>query len=169
MIDFTALSPRTMSLGIAALCVAALGAALASEHWGGLLPCVLCFYQRYAYLAALLFGALGFLVAKRTLAHRASVALAGVSFLTGSGIAFFHAGVEQKWWRGTDECHAPDIDPSLSVEEMKDLLLNQTFVPCDEIPWSIFGVSMAGWNFLAMLAFALFCFWWLAMRRKGAS
>jgi disulfide bond formation protein DsbB len=160
------LSARLVSLAIAALCVGALGAALISQYWGGLQPCILCIYQRYAYVAALAFGVLGLVLAGYRVAHRSSVALAGVSFLVGSAIAFFHTGVEQKWWRGTDECHAPSIDPDASLEEMKDLLLNQSFVPCDEIPWSLFGLSMAAWNFIAMLAFGLMCFWALARLRE---
>ena len=159
-------SPRTTSLAIVAVCLAALGAALASEHWAGLLPCILCFYQRYAYLAALAFGGLGIAVTSRESLHRLTVAAAGVSFLTGSAIAVFHSGVERKWWRGTDECHAPELDPSMTVEEMKDLLLAQNFVPCDEIPWALLGISMANFNVLAMLALGLLCFWWLTRTRR---
>ena len=44
---------------IVAVSLGALAAALASQHWGGLQPCVLCFYQRYAYLVATAFGLLG--------------------------------------------------------------------------------------------------------------
>jgi disulfide bond formation protein DsbB len=160
------LTPRLVSLAIVALCAGALGTALASQYWGGLQPCILCIYQRYAYVGALAFGVLGLALAGNRVAHRLSVALAGVSFLVGSAIAFFHTGVEQKWWRGTDECHAPSIDPDASLEEMKDLLLNQTFVPCDEIPWALFGLSMAAWNFIAMLAFGALCFWALMQMKE---
>ena len=160
------LTPQRVSLIIVGLCLGALATALAAEQWGGLLPCVLCIYQRYAYGAALAFGALGLAVAKQPALHRSTVALAGLSFWAGAAIAFFHVGVERKWWRGTDACHAPSLDPGMSIEEMKEMLLNQTFVPCDEIPWSLLGVSMAGWNFLAMSVFGALCFWWLGRGRR---
>ena len=169
MIELFPPSPRMTSLAIVGVCVAALGAALASEHWAGLLPCILCIYQRYAYLAALVFGGVGIAVSGQESFHRLTTAGAGLSFLAGSAIAVFHSGVERKWWRGTDECHAPDLDPSMTVEEMKDLLLAQNFVPCDEIPWALFGISMANFNVLAMLALGLLCFWWLIRTRKRAS
>ena len=37
-------------------------------------------------------------------------------------------------------------------------------VRCDEIPWSLFGVSMAGWN--ALISFALAAIWILAATRR---
>ena len=166
MIGRLNLAPRLVSFAIVGLCAGALGTALASQYWGGLQPCILCIYQRYAYLAAMIFGLLGLVLAGYRTAHRLTVVLAGVSFLAGSAIAFFHAGVEQKWWRGTDECHAPSIDPDVSLDEMKDLLLNQSFVACDVIPWSLFGLSMAAWNFLAMLVFGGLCFWVLGRMKE---
>ncbi len=38
-------------------------------------------------------------------------------------------------------------------------------MPCDEVPWSLFGVSMAGYNVLASLGLALASFW--AARNSG--
>jgi disulfide bond formation protein DsbB len=169
MIGALNVTPRLVSLAIAGLCLSSLGIALAAQYWGGIQPCVLCVYQRYAYLAALAFGLLGLALAGHRGAHRLTVGLAGLSFLAGAAIAFFHTGVEQKWWRGTDECHAPSLDPSLSIDEMKDLLLNQSFVACDQIPWSLFGLSIAGWNFLAMLLFAGFCCWALARLKESTA
>ena len=77
----------------------------------------------------------------------------------GVAIAFFHVGVEQHWWRGTADCHAPVIDPNLSVDALRQQLLNTDFVPCDQIPWSLFGISMAGYNTAAYLVLALAAIW----------
>jgi disulfide bond formation protein DsbB len=38
---------------------------------------------------------------------------------------------------------------------MMDVLLNAPLTRCDEIPWSLFGVSMAGWNALVSAGAAL--------------
>ncbi|MDX1402117.1 MAG: disulfide bond formation protein B [Kiloniellales bacterium] len=153
------LSPQRISAVIVLLCVGAFAAAFTAEYVFGLLPCVLCIYQRYAYAAALAAGLAGLAVARNRSLHRLSLLAAGASFLMGSAIAGFHVGVEFKWWRGTDGCHAPELDPSLSIDEMKALLLDQPFVACDEIPWELFGISIAGYNFLAMLLFGLFSMW----------
>ena len=147
--------PRLVPAVIAVVSLAALAAALASQYWGGLEPCILCIYQRYAYVAAAAFGVLGLALGGNAPARRAAVALAGLAFLTGAGIAFFHAGVEQHWWRGTAECHAPVFDPNASPAELRKQLLETKFVPCDQVPWSLFGISMAGYNVLASLGLAI--------------
>ncbi|MEM7169902.1 MAG: disulfide bond formation protein B [Pseudomonadota bacterium] len=157
-------NPRTVPVIIVAVCLAALGTAFASQYWGGLEPCVLCWYQRYAYGATMALGVLALLFASHAAIRRIFVGLSGVGFLAGAGIAFFHVGVEQRWWEGTAECHAPTLDPNASAEEMVNQLLNQPVAFCDEIPWSLFGLSIAGYNVIASLAFAAFCFW--ALRRS---
>ena len=151
--------PRVVPALIVAVSLGALAAALASQYWGDLQPCVLCIYQRYAYLGAAAFGLLGLIAGPRTGARRAAVALAGLAFLTGAAIAAFHVGVEQQWWRGTAGCHAPAFDPNASIAELRKQLLETRFVPCDAVPWSLFGVSMAGYNVLASLGLALASFW----------
>ncbi len=160
-------APRGQSFIVLFFCFSALGTALFSQYVGGLLPCVLCIYQRYAYGAAIAAGFAGLVTASNSFLHRLTMIAAGVSFLAGSGIAAFHAGVEQKWWRGTDGCHAPELDTNMTIDEMKDALLGQPFVACDEVPWDLFGISIAGYNFLAMLGFAVFCFWMLRQRREA--
>ena len=158
--------PRFLFAAVTAICLGSLGTALASQYWGGLQPCILCIYQRYAYVAALAFGLLGLLLGGRALWRFILGAGAGLAFLGGAAIAGFHTGVERKWWRGTDECHAPPLDTSLSIDDQLGQLLDQPFVPCDRVPWELFGISMAGYNVLASLAFAGFCFWCL-LRKRG--
>ena len=158
--------PRVVPALIVAGSLGALAAALASQYWGDLQPCVLCIYQRYAYLGAAAFGLLGLIAGPRTGARRAAVALAGLAFLTGAAIAAFHVGVEQQWWRGTAGCHAPAFDPNASIAELRKQLLETRFVPCDAVPWSLFGLSMAGYNVLASLGLALASVW-AARHTKG--
>ena len=158
--------PRAAPALIVAVSLGALAAALASQYWGDLQPCVLCIYQRYAYLGAAAFGLLGLIAGPRTGARRAAVALAGLAFLTGAAIAAFHVGVEQQWWRGTAGCHAPAFDPNASIAELRKQLLETRFVPCDAVPWSLFGLSMAGYNVLASLGLALASVW-AARNTKG--
>jgi disulfide bond formation protein DsbB len=48
---------------------------------------------------------------------------------------------------------------------LKKQLLNQPVVRCDEVAWSLFGISMAGYNFLYAVALGVVtvCF---ALRRR---
>ncbi|MEE8535947.1 MAG: disulfide bond formation protein B [Kiloniellales bacterium] len=157
--------PRLLPTLIVAAGLGALAGAFAFQYWGGLDPCVLCIYQRYAHGAAAAAGLAALVVAGRAGLLRPLVGLAGLAFLAGAAIAAFHVGVEQHWWRGTAECHAPALDLSLSLEELRESIFDTRFVPCDQIPWALFGVSMAGYNFLYSLALGAAVLWaaWTGM------
>ena len=117
-----------------------LGGALAFEYIGGLVPCEMCLWQRWALAAALVLALLGW-----TTGHaRALLALAALAILCGGGIAIFHVGVEQHWWQGITKCAASLS--SGSATDIMEQILAQPLVRCDAIPWSLFGISMAGWN-----------------------
>jgi disulfide bond formation protein DsbB len=152
-------NPRFLPALLVAACLGALGTALISQYWGGLYPCVLCMYQRYAYGAAMALAALAFVLAESVLGRRLALIGSGLAFLAGAAIAVFHVGVEQKWWEGTAECHAPALPANATVEQMRDILLNQPFAPCDVVPWELFGISMAGFNILAYALLAALSFW----------
>lgn len=142
--------PKAAAAAAALVSAAALAIALISQYGFGLQPCVLCHYQRYAFVAALVLALIGLFARPRLF-----LALAGLTFLTGAGIAAFHVGVEQGWWQGTAGCHAPAFDLNASVDEMREALMNTDFVPCDKVAWSLFGISMAGFNVLFSLLFGL--------------
>ena len=117
-----------------------LGGALAFEYIGGLVPCEMCLWQRWALAAALVLALLGW----ATDHARALLALAALAILCGGGIAIFHVGVEQHWWQGITKCAASLS--SGSATDIMEQILAQPLVRCDAIPWSLFGISMAGWN-----------------------
>ena len=159
--------PRLVPSLVIGFSLGALAIAYASQAWGGLQPCVLCLYQRYAFGVAFAFGFLGLILGAIAPARRIFVILGGLAFLAGAATAGFHVGVEQHWWQGTAECHAPVLDLNASPEDLRKQMLETPFVPCDVIPWSLFGISMAGYNLLVSLALALGCFW--AARRMGGT
>lgn len=123
--------------------------ALAFQFIGGLKPCEMCHWQRWAHLGVLAVAGLGWATGNRALAWLAVLAMA-----VAAGLGLFHAGVELKWWPGITACTAP-VAPGMSTEAMLDSLLAAPLVRCDEIPWSLFGLSMAGWNALVSAGAAL--------------
>ncbi len=149
---------RAAPLLILLASVAALGAAFAFQYLGGLAPCELCLYQRYPYGATILLSALALVLAPGRPA-RALVLLCGLAFLADAGIAFFHVGVERHWWEGLAACSAPaDQAGAHSLEQLRAQIMATPVVRCDRIAWSLFGISMAGYNFVIALALALFSF-----------
>lgn len=159
--------PRLAAALTTALGAGALALAFAAQYLGGLAPCVLCIYQRYPYGVVAGLGILALLLGGSRGTVRALVALAGIALLVNAGIAAFHVGVEQHWWAGTAECGAT-LGAGLTAEELKAQLMAAPVVRCDEIPWSLFGISMAGYNFLLALVSGLAALAWAARSRSTA-
>src|SRR3546814_16801087 len=88
--------PRVAPALLAIACLSALGTALASQYWGGLQPCVLCLYQRYAYGVALAFAGLAFLAAAHELGRRILMFHDRLACASGSAIAGVHVGAGKK-------------------------------------------------------------------------
>jgi disulfide bond formation protein DsbB len=121
---------------------ALLGGALAFQYIGGLYPCEMCVWQRLALVFTLVLALVGWVAGHA----RALLALASLAMLGGAGIALFHVGVEQHWWQGITACAAPMINGSTA--DVMGQIMAQPLVRCDAIAWSLFGISMAGWNAL---------------------
>ncbi|MEE2955679.1 MAG: disulfide bond formation protein B [Pseudomonadota bacterium] len=142
-----------LALGVS---LTALAAAYGSQYWGGLTPCVLCLYQRAAYGAVTLFaaGALGFALKDREKSARFLTGLCALGFLTGAGIAFYHVGVEQHWWTGSEACVGAATRNAQTIEELRAQLMAAPLTRCDDVAWSLFGISMAGYNVFVSLVLA---------------
>ncbi len=141
-------------LAILVASTAVLGAALASQYWGGLAPCELCLYQRWAYAAAIVLSLAGLVALRGLAARRLLTALCTAAFTGGGCIAFYHAGVEQGWFAGPGSCSGVGLE-ARTVEDLRRILEAAPVVRCDEIPWSLFGVSLAGYNFIVSAVLAV--------------
>ncbi len=129
----------------------ALGTALGSEAWGGLVPCALCLVERWPYRVVLVLALLALLLRGR--AARAMLALAAAASFAGAGLAAVHVGVEQGWWPSPlPECAAPQLGGGTIAERLARMPAHPA-KPCDEPTYLVpaVPVSMAGMN----LAFAL--------------
>lgn len=135
-----------------------LGAAHAFEEFGKLYPCILCLHQRETYWVAILISAcavvLRHFIANANLS-RAFDALLAVTFFAGAVIAGFHAGVEQHWWAGLAGCSGAG-STEISEDLLSALTKSMDVPRCDDIAWSLFGLSMAVWNMIINLALAIF-------------
>lgn len=134
---------------IAGLASAALLAgAHAFQRFGGLAPCPLCYDQRHWHWGVLGFAVLSFAAIqwKPAFARWAAIGL-GLILLGSAAQAAFHVAVEQAWV--IYRCEA-DID----LDNLAFNVNAPVEVPqCDKVVWSLFGISMAGYN--AMISFAL--------------
>ncbi len=158
------LSLRRLALLLLAATIAPLAIAFASQYWGGLLPCELCIWQRWGYGAAIALSFIAIMLPERL--RRAGIAVAALAVLGEAGIALFHTGVEQHWWKGLATCSGNLSTAGQSLSDLENQLMATPIIPCDRPAWTMFGVSMAGYNFAYALALGLFGLF-AALRAKG--
>ena len=115
------------------------GGALVSQYGFGLYPCEMCHWQRWPHYAALLPALAAFVVPGRG-TQRALVALAALLIAVSGAIGIFHAGVEYGWWEGLTRCSSPTATHSL------DDIMASPLIRCDVPQWTLFGLSLAGYN-----------------------
>ena len=159
--------PLALAKALALLVPAALLAgAYGSEIWGGLYPCKMCWWQRYAHIAALGFAIAAVLAGRMPDRGRSFVWLAALGIFASGAIGFYHAGVELGYFEGFTECTA-----TLSGGSAADVLkavFDAPLTRCDEVQWSLLGISMAGWNAILSLGSALIILW-LSLRKPRIS
>lgn len=140
-----------LSLLAAAL---ALGLALASERWGGLVPCALCLWERWPYRVAIVLGLMTLVLPER--ASRALLGLLLIAVLAGAALAAVHVGVERGYWPSPlPECVAPSFGGGSIAERLARMPATPAR-PCDEPTFLLpfLPLSMATMNLLYALAFA---------------
>lgn len=125
-------------------------AALLAGAWGfqligHLVPCEMCHWQRWPLYAALVPAILAFAPGLRPPLLRLLVALAGFGILASGVIGFYHMGVEYHWWTGPQHCTSQGLP---SGGDVLKALLSQPIVMCDRPQWTLFGISLAGFNAL---------------------
>jgi disulfide bond formation protein DsbB len=144
---------QRLALGVPALLLAG---AYVSEYGFGLYPCERCWWQRYAHFAAVALALVSFVAPPK----RMWIGLAALAILVSGVVGGFHAGVEYGWWEGLTTCAMASNgggDPLAAV-------MGGTLVRCDEVQWSLFGISLAGFNFVLSTAAALWIFALLGKR-----
>lgn len=146
---------RQLALAVPVLLLAG---AYISQYGFGLYPCELCWWQRYAHFAGVALACLAFVAAPQ----RLWVALAGLAILVSGLIGAFHAGVEYHWWEGLSACSNP---VSSAGGDPLAAIWGTPLIRCDEAQWSLFGISLAGFNFLLSAVGALAIF---RLLTKGA-
>ena len=145
------LTPRIVALFSLVAAGLALGLALGSEYWGGLVPCALCLWERVPYRIAISLAALALLWPSRIV-----LALVAATMLGAAGLGAVHVGVEQGFWPSPlPEC-AARITSVGSIADRMAAMPARPAKPCDEPNFLIplVPVSMATMNLLFALAFA---------------
>jgi disulfide bond formation protein DsbB len=124
--------------------LALLAGAFGSEYLGRLIPCEMCWWQRYAHITALALAALAFTGPAESQRARAFTLLAALAIAVSGAIGVYHAGVELKIFEGFTQCTA---NGAATLES----IIKAPLIRCDQVQWSFLGISMAGWNAILSL------------------
>ncbi len=120
--------------------------ALFFQYVKGVLPCEMCHWQRWPYDAAIVTGLGGALLYSRHVIDRDAVRLLAwltlLLILVTGLIGLWQSLVEYKLIAGPSSCTGPRfvLGPNMN--------LNAPVVRCDVPGWTLFGISLAGYNFL---------------------
>jgi len=127
--------------------------ALGFQYIGHYPPCEMCHWQRWPHIAAAFIGVGGgILIAAGVLPARAATILAVLATLCvaiSGGLGVYHAGVEYHWWLGPQACTTGFVFNG-------HLDLSAPVPHCDTPAWTMFGLSLAGYNAIISLAAAAF-------------
>jgi disulfide bond formation protein DsbB len=142
-----------------------LAGAYAFQYIGGLHPCEMCWWQRYAHFAAIPLALIACAARGRACISGLFAGFAGIAVGVSGLIGLFHAGVEYGWWEGLTTCSTSPAGGSAT--DLLNQIMASPIVRCDVAPWHLFGISMAGYNGLLSSGVALAILALLLKARKA--
>lgn len=134
------------------ICCFALIFAWVAEYIFGILPCVLCYYQRYLYIAVILLLSTHFFIFGGRLPRFFSL-LASFCLFACAGLAAYQVAIEYHWVEVPQLCKTSVSTDNF--EQFKAMVRSTTAVSCDKVQFSLFGISMAGYNVLLSIGLGL--------------
>jgi disulfide bond formation protein DsbB len=142
--------PASLARAIALLLpLALLLGAVGSQYIGGLHPCEMCWWQRYAHMVAFAIALIAFTAPAPSSRARTFTLLAALAITVSGAIGVYHAGVEAKIFEGFTQCTA--LAKGGTTAELLNQITHAPLVRCDEVQWRFLGISMAGWNAILSL------------------
>jgi len=135
-------------LSITSLCLLTIIFAYIVEIFAKVPPCKLCIYQRIPYLIIIFVGIVSFIFKKELIFLYISLLTFFINFF----ISFFHSLVERKLIRYDVGCSSSNENFE-DIESLRMSLENTPIAKCDEINFSIFGLSLANINLIILIFF----------------
>lgn len=133
----------------------ALISAYISQYIFGLEPCILCYHQRKPFFIIIVISLIFLLIQKLKKYQKFGAILCAITFLINAGIAFYHSGVEMKFFEGPKTCSISNIEDVDDLEQLTKFILSSKAVKCDQPQFHFMKLTMANWNFLYSLGFFL--------------
>ena len=144
---------RNWAVIIFSLCIVAISSALIAEYIFHILPCQMCLNQRYSYYFIISIFIVFYFINKTS-----SIWLytfTELAILYGLFYSVWHVGIEQNLLTGPSSCSGK-LREAYSVSDLKEQILNHAVINCNEISWSVLGLSAATLNSLLLFLLLLF-------------
>jgi len=136
------------TLVILAISLGVICTALIAEYFYGILPCKMCFYQRYSYYMLIILS-IFFLLSKKQ-NNKFYYLIVEILLILGLFFSIWHVGIENHIFDGPVGCSSTFKDIN-NIVELKKHIISTTVIACDEINWTFLGVSFAIYNALLQL------------------
>ena len=108
-----------------------------------LLPCKLCIWQRWPHV----FNVLIALTLLTSPNKKYFVLCIGfINMLLGTILATYHFGLEKGYWDNVFSCSGIQDLELLSSKDLLNTLKNTPIISCETPQWSLFNLSLVGWN-----------------------
>ncbi len=151
-------------LGFTLICIGILATGYTMEHVFGVLPCQMCLYERDIFMVVGAFSFLSFFLIP-TRYHSSALIILGFIFMGGALFAGYHVAIQQHWVSLPAFCASNDFSALDSVESLREQMLKTPLVRCDQVTWSLFGLSLAAYNAILSFVLAITCWTWIRRRK----
>ena len=131
--------------------IVALASALIAEYYFDLQPCAMCLKQREPYYIIIV-GFILVMILKWQDKIWFYVSVQIVS-IYGLFYSLWHVGIENKILAGPSSCSG-GLNISTNTSSLKEQIISKAVINCEEVAWSIFGLSAATMN--SLLLFLIF-------------
>ena len=131
--------------------VVAIASALIAEYYFDLQPCTMCLKQREPYYIIIA----GFILVMILKWQDKIWFYVGVQIVSIYGLFYslWHVGIENKILAGPSSCSG-GLNISTNTSSLKEQIISKAVINCEEVAWSIFGLSAATMN--SLLLFLIF-------------
>ena len=129
----------------------ALSLAYVSQYVFDYQPCILCLYQRIPFFIIVILSLIALFLRNKFNIAKIIILFCLISLITNVFIAFYHSGVELKYFKGYSGCSAQDLSQIRDINKLREIIMNAKQNKCDEPQLFILGLSMAMWNFIYCL------------------
>lgn len=157
-------SSEKILLGFTLLCIGILVMAYTMEHVFGVRPCQMCLYERNVFMAVGAFSFFSFFLIPARF-HSLALIILGFVFMGGFLLAGYHVAVQQHWVALPAFCASNDFGDLTSVESLREQMLKTPLVRCDQVTWSLFGLSLAAYNAILSFILAITCWVWVGRKK----